>query len=192
MAAVNSTMLPLGTVLTEFTLTDAVSGKPVTLSTYRGGKPVLLAFICNHCPFVVHLRSGLAKLGAEAQRKGVAVIGISSNDVENYPEDGPGKMKEEAKRAGYTFAYVYDESQRVAKAYRAACTPDFFLFDAAGKLYYRGQFDGSRPSNKLPVTGSDLMGAIDSMLAGKPSPATQHPSIGCNIKWKSGNEPDYF
>jgi peroxiredoxin len=192
MAAVNSTMLPLGTGAVDFTLTDAVSGKPVTLSHHRAGRPVLLAFICNHCPFVVHIRSGLARLGAEAQKKGVAVIGISSNDIENYPEDAPPKMKTEAQRAGYTFPYVFDEKQSVAKAYRAACTPDFFLFDKDGRLYYRGQFDGSRPSNRVPVTGADLMGAIDSMLAGKPAPATQYPSIGCNIKWKSGNEPEYF
>jgi peroxiredoxin len=192
MAAVNSTMLPLGTMAADFTLTDTVSGKPVTLGVYRAGKPVLIAFICNHCPFVVHLRAGLAKVAAEAQKKGVAVVGVSSNDIENYPEDGPEKMKAEAKRSGYTFPYLYDMSQSVAKTYRAACTPDFFLFDKAGKLYYRGQFDGSRPSNKIPVTGSDVMAAIDAVLAGKPAPAEQFPSIGCNIKWKPGNEPDYF
>jgi peroxiredoxin len=192
MAAVNSTMLPLGSPAVDFTLTDTVSGKPITLSHYRAGKPVLLAFICNHCPFVVHIRSALAKVGAEAQKKGVAVIGISSNDPENYPDDAPAKMTAEARSAGYTFPYLFDASQGVAKSFRAACTPDFFLFDASGRLYYRGQFDASRPSNKQPVTGQDVLAAIESLMAGKPAPAVQWPSIGCNIKWKPGNEPDYF
>jgi peroxiredoxin len=192
MAAVNSTMLPLGTLAPDFTLPDTVSGKPVNLATYRAGKPVLVMFICNHCPFVVHLRSALAKLGAEAQRRGVAVLAVSSNDPENYPEDAPAKMTAEAKSAGYTFPYLFDATQSVAKSFRAACTPDFFLFDGAGKLYYRGQFDSSRPSNKEPATGRDLRSALDLCLAGKPAPAQQHPSIGCNIKWKPGNEPDYF
>ncbi len=192
MAAVNSTMLPLGTAAPEFTLKDTVSGDPVTLSTYRAGKPALVMFICNHCPFVVHLRSKLATFCADAQKRGVAVFAISSNDPENYPEDGPAKMTAEAKRAGYTFPYLFDADQSVAKSYQAACTPDFFLFDAAGKLFYRGQFDSSRPSNGEPVTGKDLGAAIDALLAKKPAPAQQHPSIGCNIKWKRGNEPDYY
>ena len=192
MAAVNSTMLPLGTVAPDFTLTDTSSGRPVNLTAYRAGKPVLVAFICNHCPFVVHIRAALAKVAKEAQDKGVAVVGISSNDPDHYPDDAPAKMTQEAKRAGYTFPYLFDATQEVAKAYKAACTPDFYLFDKAGKLYYRGQFDASRPSNGQPVTGKDITIAIASMLAGQPAPAQQWPSIGCNIKWKAGNEPEYF
>ncbi|HMN39547.1 MAG TPA: thioredoxin family protein [Phycisphaerales bacterium] len=192
MAAVNSTMVPLGTGAPDFTLTDTVSGKPINLASYRAGKPVLVMFICNHCPFVVHVRSELAKAAAEFQKSGVAVVAISSNDPENYPDDAPAKMTVEAKRAGYTFAYLFDADQSVAKAYKAACTPDFFLYDAAGKLYYRGQFDASRPGNSKPVTGEDLRSAVSAMLAGKPAPVEQWPSIGCNIKWKPGNAPDYF
>ena len=192
MAAVNSTMVPLGTAAPDFTLPDTVSGKPVHMSTYRAGKPLLVMFICNHCPFVLHLRSQLASATAEFQKTGVAVLGISSNDPENYPEDAPAKMTAEARRAGYAFPYLFDGDQRVAKAYKAACTPDFFLYDASGNLYYRGQFDASRPSNRMPVTGDDLRNAIQALLAGKPAPAEQSPSIGCNIKWRAGNEPDYF
>jgi len=192
MAAVNSTMLPLGTAAPDFTLHDTVSGRQIGFAAYRAGKPAVVMFICNHCPFVVHLRSALTTFGAEAQKRGVAVVAISSNDPENYPDDAPAKMTAEAKKAGYAFPYLFDAAQSVAKSFQAACTPDFYLFDAAGKLFYRGQFDSSRPNNGEPVTGKDLRAALDLLLAGKPSPPQQHPSIGCNIKWKPGNEPDYY
>jgi hypothetical protein len=149
-------------------------------------------FICNHCPFVKHIRDGLAKLGRDYVSRGAAIVAVSANDVANYPDDSPAMMKEEAHAAGYNFPYLYDESQSVAKAYRAACTPDFYLFDKSRKLVYRGQFDDSRPGNGVPVTGKDLRAALDAVLAGKPVPSDQKPSLGCNIKWKSGNEPDYF
>jgi peroxiredoxin len=184
-----STMLPLGTTAPDFKLPDT-NGKTVSLAGFRG-KPVLVMFICNHCPFVKHIRAELAKLGRDYQSR-AGIVAISSNDVENYPDDSPAKMKEEAKSAGYTFPYLFDESQTVAKNYRAACTPDFYLFNTGHRLVYRGQFDDSRPGNGIIVTGKDLRGAIDALLAGKEISATQTPSIGCNIKWKSGNEPDYF
>ena len=153
---------------------------------------LLVMFICNHCPYVKHIRSGLAQLGRDYQSRGAAIVAISANDAANYPEDGPARMREEARVAGYTFPYLHDETQAVAKAYRAACTPDFFLFDHTRKLVYRGQFDDSRPGNGVPVTGKDLRAALDAVLACRPVPADQKPSIGCNIKWKAGNEPDYF
>ncbi|MGE5191428.1 MAG: thioredoxin family protein, partial [Deltaproteobacteria bacterium] len=148
-------------------------------------------FICNHCPYVKHVRSGLAQLVKEYQAQGVAAVGISSNDVKSYPDDSPAKMVVEVKEAGYTFPYLYDESQAVARAYQAACTPDFFLFDRERRLIYRGQLDDSRPSNGIPVTGKDLRAALDAVLAGTPVPKDQKASIGCNIKWKPGNEPKY-
>lgn len=184
-------MLPIGTAAPDFRLPDAVSGKTVSLADFRG-KPLLVMFICNHCPFVKHLRTGLAQLGRDYQSRALGIVAISSNDVDNYPDDSPDKMKVEAKNAGYVFPYLYDATQDVAKAYRAACTPDFFLFDTEHRLVYRGQFDDSRPSNALPVTGKDLRAAIDAVLAGKEVPANQKPSIGCNIKWKTGQEPEYF
>ena len=190
MVAVNSTMLPLGTAAPDFRLPDT-SGKSVAVADFAG-KPLLVAFICNHCPFVKHIRAGLAQLARDYQPSAVAVVAINSNDVENYPDDAPDKMKAEAKSAGYTFPYLYDESQSVAKAYRAACTPDFYLFDKDHRLAYRGQFDDSRPGNGVPVTGKDLRAALDAVLAGKPASVNQKPSIGCNIKWKAGNEPEYF
>ena len=190
MVAVNSTMLPLGTAAPEFHLPDT-DGKAVSLADFKG-KPLLVAFICNHCPYVKHIRSGLAQLARDYLPRGAAIVGISSNDAANYPDDSPAKMKQEVKAAGYLFPYLYDESQSVAKAYRAACTPDLYLFDKNHKLAYRGQFDDSRPSNGLPVTGADLRAALDAVLSGKPASSTQKPSIGCNIKWKAGNEPDYF
>jgi thiol-disulfide isomerase/thioredoxin len=148
--------------------------------------------MCNHCPFVQHVAPELSKLVREYQQKGVGVVGISSNDVESYPEDSPANMAQESQRRGYTFPYLYDESQEVAKAFHAACTPDFFVFDRTRKLVYRGQLDDSRPGNNIPLTGSDLRHALDAALAGKPAPKEQRASIGCNIKWKPGHEPDYF
>lgn len=186
-----STMLPLGTPAPDFSLPD-VGGRKVSLGDFRGTPALLVMFICNHCPFVKHIRSELATLVKEYQVKGVAAVGISSNDVANYPADSPEKMAEEARDAGYTFSYLYDETQKVAQAYKAACTPDFFVFDKDHKLAYRGQLDDSRPSNGVPVTGRDLRAALDAVLAGNPVPADQKPSIGCNIKWKKGNEPPYF
>lgn len=184
MAATESTMLPLGTAAPDFTLPDTVSGKPVSLGDLDA-RAYLIAFICNHCPFVKHIRAELARLGHDYQPKGVALIAISSNDVANYPQDGPDLMKKEAKDAGYSFPYLYDETQQVARAYSAACTPDFFVFDADKKLAYRGQLDDSRPGNNKPVTGADIRAALDALLAGKNPSETQKPSIGCNIKWKS-------
>jgi peroxiredoxin len=190
MTAVNSTMLPLGTAAPDFCLPDT-NGKSVSLSDFKG-KPLLVMFICNHCPYVKHIRAGLAQLARDYLLRGAAIVGISSNDVANYPADSPDKMKAEAKDAGYNFPYLHDETQTVAKAYRAACTPDFYIFDKNHRLVYRGQFDDSRPGNNLPVTGKDLRVALDAVLAGKPVSPNQKPSIGCNIKWKPGNEPDYF
>jgi peroxiredoxin len=191
MAATASTMLPLGTKAPDFTLLDA-NGNTVSLDDFPGAPGVLVMFICNHCPYVKHIQNELAKFGREYQEKGLAIIAISANDVDAYPDDHPDKMKEEAKRAGYTFPYLYDESQEVAKSYKAACTPDFFLFDADHRLVYRGQFDPSRPGNDIAVTGGDLKAATDALLQGRTISDEQIPSIGCNIKWMPGNEPDYF
>jgi peroxiredoxin len=191
MVAVNSTMLPLGTKAPDFRLADT-SGKTVSLADFKNAPALVVVFMCNHCPYVKHIRNGLAQLARDYAPKGVAVVGISSNDVDNYPADSPAKMAEEAKAAGYIFPYLYDATQEVAKAYRAACTPDFYLFDQDQRLAYRGQLDDSRPGSNVPVSGKDLRAAIDAVLAGKPASATQKPSIGCNIKWKPGNEPDYF
>jgi len=189
MAMTPSTMLPLGTPAPDFRSPDT-NGKIISLSDFRG-KPVLVMFICNHCPFVKHIRAELAKIGRDYQSR-VGIVGINSNDIENYPDDSPAKMKEEVKSAGYTFPYLFDEMQTVAKKYRAACTPDFYLFDTEHRLVYRGQLDDSRPGNALPVSGKDLRAALDAVLSGKPVSQDQKPSIGCNIKWKTGNEPDYF
>ena len=183
-----STMLPLATDLPEFSLPN-VDGSTVAASDYHG-RPLLVMFLSNHCPFVKHLRAALADFGREYQGKGLAVVAIGSNDAEAYPDDGPEKMKDEAQSAGYVFPYLYDATQEVAKRFRAACTPDFFLFDAEGKLAYRGQFDDSRPSNGRPITGADLRAACDAVLAGRPVPEPQRPSIGCNIKWRDA--PEYF
>ena len=191
MALTPSTMLPLGTAAPDFKLPDT-NGKIVSPADFKDKPALLVVFICNHCPYVKHIRTGLAQLGREYLPRGAAIVGINSNDVANYPEDSPVKMKEEVKSAGYRFPYLYDESQAVAKAYRAACTPDLYLFDRNQKLVYRGQFDDSRPGNVIPVTGKDLRAALDAVLAGKPIPPDQKASVGCNIKWKSGNEPDYF
>lgn len=191
MAATSSTMLPLGTSAPNFSLPDT-TGKIVSLKDSKDAKGLLVMFICNHCPFVQHVRSELAKLGKEYQAKGVAVVGIMSNDVDTHPDDRPEKMTEEVRKAGYTFPYLYDATQEAAKAYRAACTPDFFLFAKNRKLVYRGQLDDSRAGNGIPVTGAHLRAALDALLAGRPIPERQRPSLGCNIKWKPGNAPDYF
>lgn len=185
-----STMLTLGTKAPEFRL-PAVGGSIVSSSQFAG-KPLLVIFLCNHCPFVKHLAESLAQKTGEWVGRGLGVVGISSNDAESYPADSFEAMAVEARQRGYRFAYLYDESQEVARAYQAACTPDFFLFDSDHRLVYRGQYDESRPSNGKPVTGSDLSTAVDAVLAGKPVPAAQSPSIGCNIKWKVGGEPAYF
>jgi peroxiredoxin len=184
-----STMLHLGTKAPGFSLPN-IDGSTVSLSDFADRKGLLVIFLCNHCPFVKHLRTELAELCNEMQEKGLGVVGISSNDVANYPDDSPEKMKEEAADAGYQFPYLYDESQDVAKAYMAACTPDFFLFDADQCLVYRGQFDDSRPGNELPITGADLRAACEQVLAGEAVPVDQKPSIGCNIKWIDA--PEYF
>jgi peroxiredoxin len=174
----------------SFALPDAASGRTVS-SAELAGKPAVVAFICNHCPYVKHLRTELARFGRHCQERGVAVVGISSNDAVGYPQDAPGPMAEEARQHGYVFPYLFDESQEVAKAFRAACTPEFYLFDSTGKLVYRGQFDDSRPGSEKPVTGADLRRAVDAVLKGEPPSAEQVPSVGCSIKWKKGNAPDY-
>jgi len=191
MALTPSTMLALGTPAPEFQLPN-IDGKTVSLADFKGAPVLIVMFICNHCPYVKHLRGALAEFGRECAARNVAVVAISSNDAKNYPDDSPAKMVEEARAAGYTFPYAYDESQKVAKAYRAACTPDFFVFDRGRRLVYRGQFDASRPGNGIPVTGKDLRAAVDAVLKGTPPSLNQVPSMGCNIKWKAGNEPDYF
>ena len=191
MAETPSTMLPLGTKAPPFRLPHP-QGKWVSLDDFKDAPALVDVFMCNHCPYVKHIRSRFAGLAKEYQAKGVGVVGINSNDVANYPDDRPEKMAEEIKQVGYTFPYLYDESQEVAKAYRAACTPDFYLFDREHRLVYRGQFDDSRPGNGRPVTGADLRAALDAVLAGRPVPSNQRPSLGCNIKWKRGNAPDYF
>lgn len=192
MARTNSTMLPLGTVAPDFALPDVVSGKTVALADFKNFPALLVVFLCNHCPYVKHIQAGLAQMAKDFQARGVGVVAISANDVANYPDDSPDKMREEAQRAGYTFPYLFDESQSVALAYRAACTPDFFLFDGGKKLVYRGQMDDARRANNLPVTGSSLRAAVDAVLAGRAVSSSQIPSLGCNIKWKPENEPDYF
>lgn len=191
MALTASTMLPLGTAAPGFRLADT-DGKIVSLDDFKGAPALLVAFICNHCPYVKHIRHDLARLAKEYQAKGVAVVGISSNDVATHPDDSPEMMAREKAQVGYTFPYLYDETQQVAKAYKAACTPDFYVFDKHQKLAYRGQMDSSRPGNATPITGTDLRSALDAVLAGKSVSDDQLPSMGCNIKWKRGNEPDYY
>jgi peroxiredoxin len=186
-----STMQPLGTKAPGFRLPDP-QGKMISLDDFQDSSALLVVFICNHCPFVLHVLPHFVRLAAEYQGRGVGIVGISSNDVKSYPQDGPAAMAKLATDRGMTFPYLYDESQEVAKAYGAACTPDFYLFDAQRRLVYRGQMDDSRPGNNRPVTGADLRAALDAVLAGQPVPADQKPSIGCNIKWKPGNEPGYF
>lgn len=191
MARTPSTMLDLGTRLPEFSLPDAVSGKTVTHAIARDRVTVVM-FICNHCPFVKHVLDGIDRLDADYSPRGVQIVAINANDVEAYPDDAPEHMKSLAESRGWTFPFLYDRSQGVAQAFRAACTPDFYVFDRGGALVYRGQLDGSRPGNDVPVTGNDLRAALDATLAGRPIPAEQRPSLGCNIKWKAGAEPAYF
>ena len=192
MALTASTMLPLGTTAPDFNLVDVESEKQTSLANFSGKKALLVMFICRHCPFVKHVQTELAKIGKDYSQTDLGIIAISSNDVKNYPDDAPDKLKQMVTELGFNFPLCYDETQEVAKAYTAACTPDFFLFDADLKLAYRGQLDDSRPSNDKPVTGEDLRAAIDTVLSGKPVTGDQKPSIGCNIKWKQGNEPNYF
>lgn len=191
MSRTQSTMLELGTSAPDFSLPDT-DGNIVKLSDFTSARALLVVFMCNHCPYVIHIRPALSKFAAEFQGQGLATVGINSNDVANYPDDSPERMAQEKSNAGYVFPYLYDEDQHVAKIYRAACTPDFFLFDENQKLVYRGQFDESRPKNDVPVTGDDLCYAVKAVLASQAVSSEQKPSMGCNIKWKPGNEPDYF
>jgi peroxiredoxin len=184
-------MLPLGTALPAFSLPD-LDGRIVSADDFRTAPGLLVAFLCQHCPYVKHMRQEFSAFAKEYRDRGLAIVGIMSNDTGAHPEDGRAGMSEEAHAAGYTFPYLFDETQSVAKAFRAACTPDLFLFDRDARLAYRGQFDGSRPGNGHPVTGADLRAAAEAVLAGDAVPVDQQASIGCNIKWKKGNEPDYF
>ena len=192
MVRVPSTMAPLGAPAPPFSLPQPGTRRVVSLDDFEDAKALLVVFLSNHCPFVKHLADELGRFGREYAAKGLAMVGICANDAERYPDDSPEKMAEEARVRGYTFPYLYDESQDVAKAYGAACTPDFFLYDRARRLVYRGQFDASRPSLDIPITGSDLRAACDAVLAGRRPSAEQRYSVGCNIKWKPGNEPEWF
>ena len=185
MADTPSKMVPLGMIAPDFVLPDTISGENKSLTNLKSEKATVIMFICNHCPFVKHVQQHLVRLAREYQAKGISFVAISSNDVEKYPDDSPQRMKEVAQELGYPFPYLYDESQEVARAYNAACTPDFYVFDKNLKLVYRGQMDASRPGNNIPVTGKDLREALDNILQGKPVSEDQRPSIGCNIKWKS-------
>ena len=191
MAQTESTMLQLGTKAPDFQLPDVVSGASVGLSTFAGSKGLLVMFICRHCPYVQHVKHELARLANDYAAKSLGIVAISANDVNSYPDDAPESLRRMAQETGFSFPLCYDESQETAKTYRAACTPDFFLFDEQCSLAYRGQLDDSRPGNGKPVTGRDLRAAIDAILAGKPVSPEQKPSVGCNIKWKPGNEPRY-
>lgn len=191
MTAVPSTMLPLGTALPGFRLRNVVDGRMVSSADF-GDPALLVMFICNHCPYVQHVKKEIGRVAADYAPRGVGIVAISSNDVTAFPDDAPDKMKELALAEGWRFPYLFDETQGVAKAFRAACTPEFYLFDRERKLVYRGQLDGSRPKNDVPVTGRDVRGALDALLTGAPISPEQIPSVGCNIKWKKGNEPEYF
>ncbi len=192
MVATPSTMLALGTPIPDFALPNAVDGTTVTPKDFEGKSAMLVMFICNHCPFVQHVKGELARLGADYLPKGVGIVAVNSNDLDGYPQDAPEHMKELAQAERWQFPFAMDETQDVAKAFKAACTPDFFLFDEDRRLVYRGQLDGSRPGNDIPVTGRDLRAALDAVLAGGPVSSEQKPSMGCNIKWRAGNEPEYF
>ncbi len=189
--AIPSTMLALGTKAPDFELPDVVTGKTVSIRDFDAKRALLVMFICRHCPYVKHVRAELARLGRDFADSELAIVAISANDPDEYPEDAPEGLAEDAREAGYAFPYLFDETQEVAKAYTAACTPDLFLFDADRALVYRGQLDDSRPSNGLPVTGEDLRAAIDAVLSGGPVSQDQRASIGCGIKWRAGNEPAY-
>ena len=191
MPAVPSTMLPLGTPAPPFSLPDT-DGNTVSLNEFAGAPALLVLFLCPHCPYVQLLRRGLAELARDYTLRGVGIVGIMPNDVDRYPQDSPQEMRREKEEAGYSFPYLYDESQAVAKAYHASCTPDIFLFDGERRLAYRGRFDDARPGSGRPVTGRDLRAALDAVLEGRDPPAEQTPSIGCSIKWKPGNAPAYF
>jgi len=184
MALTESNMLNLGTNAPDFTLPDTVSGKAISLSEIRSDKATVIMFLCNHCPYVIHVNPEIVRLAKEYLEKGAGFVAISSNDVAKYPQDGPEEMKKHAARIGYPFPYLYDESQDVARAYDAACTPDFYVFDGKMRLAYRGRLDGARPGNGIPLTGKDLRAALDAVLAGEPAAEKQYPSAGCNIKWK--------
>ncbi len=190
MARTPSTMLELGTAAPDFSLIEPATDKQVSLADFKG-QPVLIAFISNHCPYVILIKEAFTQFAKEYQEKGLKVVAINANDVANYPDDSPEKMVEDVKNYGYGFPYLFDESQEVASQYQAACTPDFFMFDADHKLYYRGQFDGARPNADIPVTGDDMKAAAECLLNNEPAPETQKASLGCNIKWKEGNEPSY-
>lgn len=186
-----STMASLGTRAPDFALKDVTSGKTVSLADFKAKKALLVMFVCRHCPYVQHIKAELARLGKDYAAKDIGIAAISSNDAANYPDDAPESLRDFAAEEGFKFAFLYDATQEAAKAYGAACTPDFFLYDAGRSLVYRGQLDESRPQSGKPVTGKDLRAAIDAVLAGRPVPADQKPSVGCNIKWKRGNEPAY-
>jgi peroxiredoxin len=192
MSLTPSTMLELGTRAPDFSLPDVRTGQTVSLAELQGKDALLVLFMCAHCPFVKLVEAEFAAIGRDYQSKGLGLVAISANDAENYPDDAPQRLREQAERLGFTFPYLYDESQEAARAYRAACTPDLYLFDRELKLAYRGQLDDARPGNGLPVNGKNLRAAIDSVLAGKKVTESQLPATGCNIKWKPGNEPDYF
>ncbi len=187
-----STMLDLGTTAPEFELPDVVSGESISLGTFEGKKALLVMFICKHCPYVIHVQDELARIGRDYGDRDVGIVAIGSNDAENYPDDAPDKLRSMAQDLGFSFPFCYDESQQTAKDYTAACTPDFFLFDAQTRLVYRGQLDDGRPGNDSPVDGKDLRVALDQVLAGDAPDPNQKPSIGCNIKWKPESAPAYF
>jgi len=192
MAATPSTMAPLGSRAPDFRLPDSVSGETISLDSFAGKKALLVMFLSRHCPYVQHVKEELARIGRDYAGRGVGIVAVSANDVADYPEDAPEKLSEMAIETGFCFPFCYDATQETAKAYAAACTPDFFLYDGERRLVYRGQLDDSRPGNGRPVDGRDLRAALDAVLEGRPVPQEQKPSLGCNIKWKRGNEPDYF
>ena len=189
MALTPSTMLPLGTAAPDFSLTDTVSGKTMTLASFAGKKGLLVVFLCNHCPYVKHLKEGLVLLGKDYEKKDVAIVAISANDPQTHPQDSPEQMTLQAKKSGFSFPYLFDQTQQTAKAYHAVCTPEFYLFDSERRLVYRGRFDASRPNSQVAVTGAELRAAADALLARRPVPADQRPSVGCSIKWRPGNAP---
>jgi peroxiredoxin len=189
MAVESSQGLALGTEAPDFALPDTVSGRTIRLSDFAASPAVLVTFICNHCPYVIHIRPTLVEFAREYQPRGLAVVAISANDPESHPQDGPEQMKLEAKKSGFTFPYLFDRTQQTAKAYHAVCTPEFYLLDSSQRLVYRGRFDASRPKTLVPVTGSELRAAADALLSGRPVPTDQRPSVGCSIKWRPGNAP---